>query len=62
MDVRELSLTFLNVIIVGSHVGSCFYHWKLIAKVCVSVCVREREREIKSENKYSKTLIEAGRR
>ena len=62
MDVRELSLTFLNVIIVGSHVGSCFYHWKLIAKVCVSVCVRERERERKSENKYGKTLIEAGRR
>ena len=39
LDVRELSLTFLNVIIVGSRVGSCFYHWKLIAKVCVSVCV-----------------------
>lgn len=62
MDVRELSLIFLNVIIVGSHVGSCFYHWKLIAKVCVSVsvCVCEYERE--RENKYGKTLIEAGRR
>lgn len=42
----ELLLTFINVVMVSCHVEGCSFHWELLAKVCVFVCVCEKEKEI----------------